>query len=95
VSAARRARAAGIAAHKAAGTFVPRAITSHYTSPDVVRLVARESGIKLDRMSLLESSEYSDVLTAVRAPSAESHQLAPPNEASPGRNVSSAALYAD
>ncbi|MET0793941.1 MAG: hypothetical protein ABW061_20645 [Polyangiaceae bacterium] len=93
-----------LAERVAAGTHIPKPANtsttterkSHYTTPDVVRLVARESGIKHDRVTLLESSEYSDVITATRGRSAVTHQLAPPNDATPWRNSSpSTALYAD
>ena len=82
MSAARRAREARVAKHKAAGTYTPR----RPVSADIVQLVAREARIKRGRESLLESSEYADVLTSVRAPSADPHQFAPPQQAiEPGR----------
>jgi hypothetical protein len=85
--------AAGAHTHKIAKAHVPK---SHYTNGDVVRLVAREARIDRGRESLLESSEYADVLTSERKPSAETHRLAPPVEATPWRNTSpNAALYAD
>jgi hypothetical protein len=92
LSSARRARQARIAKHKADGTYVPRLPVSD----DIVQLVAREGRIKRGRESLLESSEYSGARTKVRAPTAPTHQIAPPNEATPGRNSCPArALYAD
>lgn len=72
-----------MAAHVAAGTWVPR----QSVSVDIVELVAREARIKRGRESLLDSSEYTDVRTSVRNPSADSHQFAPPQQATEPRRV--------
>jgi len=91
VSAARRARAATVAAHKARGTYVER--RPRDMAVDTFMAHAR---VPRDRESVFSTAiDLTGLSTNQRKPSADSHQPAPEDGATPGCNVSPNALYAD
>lgn len=93
MSSARRARAAALDVRKALGTYVPAPPKKH----EVRQAIASAARIKREHESAyFEATDPVDLQTALRKPSANSHQMVAPNLATAGSNCSPrAALYRD